>query len=112
MRYKFRPLPELYFGVLTAVIIAVLPGFLTFDPLAVPDWRAWSLALIGAIIRPAVGAVIDYMRRSMVGPDVVSINEQADQIMAMSQDGRLQLQNEIERRERERRRAIQEGVAS
>lgn len=66
MKYTFRPLPELYWGVVTAASIVVLTALFTFNPETVTDWRAWGIALGGGAVRAAAGAALDYLRRSTV----------------------------------------------
>lgn len=97
MRYKFRPLAELYWGILTTVLLAILPGLLTFDPAAVVDWKAWALALLGAAIRPAVGVTIDYIRRSMSDTDS-DIADLSAQIAGMSPEDVAATQRAIDAR--------------
>jgi hypothetical protein len=65
MTYRFKPLPELLWGVGIAAGLVVLQALVTLDPEAVKDWRTWAVALGGAAIRAGAGAAIDYIRRSM-----------------------------------------------
>ncbi len=64
MRYDWKLLPELYWGVAIAASLVLLQALVTFDPEAITDWRVWGVAL-GATIRAAAGAAIDWIRRSM-----------------------------------------------
>lgn len=65
MTYRFKPLPELYWGVVIAASLVLLQALLTLDPEKVADWRTWAVALGGAAIRAGAGSALDYLRRSM-----------------------------------------------
>lgn len=64
MTYRFRPLPELYWGVVVAASLVLLQALLTLEPEQVTDWRVWAVALGGGVVRAAAGAALDYLRRS------------------------------------------------
>lgn len=65
MRYTFRPLPELYWALVTGCGIVLFQALLTLEPERVTDWQTWAVALCGALVRAVGGAGIDYLRRSM-----------------------------------------------
>lgn len=65
MRYKFQPLQELYWGVLTAALLVLLPALVTLEPEKITDWRVWAVALGGSTLRAAAGAGLDYVRRAI-----------------------------------------------
>ena len=95
MKYKFRPLPELYWGVLIAGVLVILQTLLTLDPTEVVDWKVWALGLAGAAVRPMAGAAIDYIRRSMMDEPEPTL---ADRIMELSVEERDALTEELLRR--------------
>lgn len=104
MRYRFKPLPELYWGVTIAAALVLLQALFTLEPEKVTDWRGWAIALGGAMLRPAAGAAIDWIRRSMTEEPEPTL---VDQILALAPSDRIALVNEIERRRR-----IESGVTS
>jgi hypothetical protein len=65
MTYHFKPLPELYWGVLIAMSLVVLPAVVSLDPDKITDWRTWVVALAVAALRAGAGAALDYLRRSL-----------------------------------------------
>lgn len=69
MKYRFKPLEELYWGVVTAASIVLLQALFTLQPEAVSDWQTWAVALGGATVRAAAGAALDWLRRSAVDQD-------------------------------------------
>jgi hypothetical protein len=93
MTYKFRPLPELGWGVAIAAGLVILQALVTLDPEKIADWRTWAVALGGAAIRAAAGAAIDWIRRSMADEPEPTL---ADQIKAMSASDRQDLLAEID----------------
>lgn len=95
MKYRFKPLQELYWGVVTAFSVVVLTALFTLQPEAVTDWRAWGIALGGGAVRAAAGAALDWLRRSAADQDEPTL---ADQIMALSAEEREVLRVEILRR--------------
>ncbi len=100
MKYTFKPLPELYWGVVTAASIVLLTALVTLDPETVTDWRGWAIALGGGAVRAAAGAGLDYLRRSVTAepePDLI------DQIEALSLSDRAALADQLERRAELRR---------
>lgn len=101
MTYRFKPLDELYWSVLTAGSIVLLTALVTLDPEAVADWRSWAVALGGGIVRASAGAALDYVRRSMTaGPDVTSADDLADRIFRLPPTERKYLVDAVERRAR------------
>ena len=64
MRYTFRPLPELYWAIVTGCGIVLFQAALTLDPGQVQDWEVWAVALGGSLVRALGGAGLDYLRRS------------------------------------------------
>jgi hypothetical protein len=66
MTYKFRPMPELYFGVLVAAATVLLIELVGLNPEQMTDWRTWVVALLAGMVRAAAGAALDYVRRSMM----------------------------------------------
>ena len=108
VRYTFRPLPELYWGVVTAASIVLLTALFTLQPEAVTDWRAWGIALGGGAVRAAAGAGLDYLRRSaMAEPEpeaatTVVTGPSAELVTALA--------DELERRREDRVRALREAV--
>lgn len=95
MTYRFKPLPELYWGVAIAASLVLLQALVTLDPERVTDWRTWAIALGGAAVRASAGAALDYIRRSVVTEPEPTL---ADQILALSLAERAALRVEIERR--------------
>lgn len=95
MTYRFKPLPELYWGVVIAAGLVLLQGLVTLDPATVADWRTWAVALGGAAIRAASGAAIDYLRRSMSAEPEPTL---ADRILALPEYELAALRIELERR--------------
>lgn len=93
MTYRFKPLPELYWGVVIAAALVLLQGLVTLDPERITDWRTWAIALGGGMVRAAAGAAIDYLRRS-ASPEPTL----ADRILALSPSDRAALRLEIEHR--------------
>jgi hypothetical protein len=66
MTYTFRPMPELYFGVLVAAATVLLIELVGLNPEQMTDWRTWVVALLAGMVRAAAGAALDYVRRSMM----------------------------------------------
>lgn len=96
MKYRFKPLQELYWGVVTAFSVVILTALFTLQPEAVTDWRAWGIALGGGAVRAAAGAGLDWLRRSLSpDPEPMSL---ADQIMQMSPEERAALGSEVAER--------------
>lgn len=95
MRYRFKPLPELYWGVAIAAGLVLLQGLVTLDPEAIKDWRTWAIALGGGAIRAAAGAAIDYIRRSMTAEPDPTL---ADEILALPESDLAVLRAELEYR--------------
>lgn len=95
MTYRFKPLPELGWGVAIAAGLVILQALVTLDPETVADWRTWAIALGGAAIRAAAGAAIDYLRRSSQ-PEPTLV----EQILALSPADRDALTDELERHAR------------
>lgn len=98
MKYTFKPLPELYWGIVTAGSIVLLTALVTLNPETVTDWRGWAIALGGATVRAAAGAGLDYLRRSMTAEPEPAL---LDQIMALSPAERAALADELIRRSAE-----------
>ena len=48
MTYRFKPLPELYWGVTIAASLVLLQALFTLDPAMISDWRTYAIALGGA----------------------------------------------------------------
>lgn len=92
MNYRFKALPELYWGVAIAVSLVVLQALLTFDPAAIADWRTWALAILGASVRAGAGAAIDWIRRSMTEQQ----DALAEAIQAMTPEERRGLLDKLE----------------
>jgi hypothetical protein len=67
MRYQFKPLPELYFGVLVAAGTVLLLELVSLNPDSITDVRTWGVALGVAMIRAAAGITLDWLRRSVMG---------------------------------------------
>lgn len=95
MTYRFKPLPELYWGVLTAMSLVLLQALFTLDPTTVTDWKTWAVALGGGALRAGAGAALDYLRRSMTTEPEPTL---ADQVLALSHEDRLALIAEVEQR--------------
>lgn len=95
MKYRFKPLPELYWGVVIAASLVLLQALVTLDPETITDVRTWAIALGGGAVRAAAGAALDYLRRSMTQEPEPTL---ADQILAMPKEERIALVVEIERR--------------
>lgn len=104
MKYRFKPLDELYWGVIIAAGLVLLQGLVTLDPEAVTDWQTWAVALGGGAIRAASGAAIDYIRRSMMAE--AGVPEPAQQTPSAEDIAREYFklrQQEAEQRRAERR---------
>lgn len=95
MKYTFRPLPELYWGVVVAASLVLLQALFTLQPEQITDWQIWAVALLGGALRAAAGAALDYIRRSIDHEPEPTL---ADQIMQLSPAERKFLQAEIESR--------------
>lgn len=95
MKYRFKPLQELYWGLLTGVGIVLFQALLTLEPEKVSDWRAWAVGLGGALVRVIGGAGIDYVRRSMTADPEPTL---ADEILALPESDLAALRIELERR--------------
>lgn len=95
LTYRFKPLPELGWAVLTAVLLVLLPALVALDPEKITDWRTWAVALGGAVLRAAAGAALDYVRRSATVDPEPSL---ADEIISMPKSEREALRIELERR--------------
>lgn len=104
MRYDFKPLPELYWGVTIAAALVLLQALVTLDPEAVTDWRIWAVALGGGMVRAAAGAALDYLRRS-----VVSQQEPAHLVATIPPELVTALADELERRREQRVRLVREA---
>lgn len=102
MRYRFQPLPELYWGVVVAASLVLLQALFTLQPEAVTDWQTWAVALLGGALRAAAGAGLDYLRRSMTQePDP---EPPVDTALVTA------LADELERRREERVRKVREAT--
>lgn len=99
MTYRFKPLPELYWGVVTAFSVVILTALFTFNPETVTDWRAWGIALGGSAVRAAAGAALDWLRRSAADQDEPTLLEQ---IEALPRDEQRVLADTLTRRAAER----------
>lgn len=97
MTCRFKPLPELYWGVLVAVATVLLLELVGLNPDAITDWRGWAVALGAAAVRAGAGAALDYVRRSIAQPEPMPPTL-LDQIMALPADERARLGAEVERR--------------
>lgn len=99
MTYRFKPLPELYWSVVTAAATVLLLELVGLNPDRVTDWRGWAVALGAAVIRAAAGAALDYIRRS-----IDEANDPtpalADQILALDRAERARLTETLEQRRR------------
>lgn len=95
MSYRFKPLPELYWGVTIAISLVLLQALLTLDPATIADWRVWAVALGGAAVRAGAGSALDYIRRSVTAETEPTL---ADEIMALSDTDLALLRVELERR--------------
>jgi hypothetical protein len=95
MSYRFKPLPELYWGVVIAASLVLLQALLTLDPEKVADWRVWAVALGGAAVRAAAGAALDYLRRSMTDTPEPTL---ADEILALNDTELAALRTELDYR--------------
>ena len=98
MKYRFQPLPELYFGVLVSAGTVVLLELASLNPDGVTDWRTWAIALGAGAIRAAAGAALDYLRRSVVQePDPVLLARDAVLALDPAERARLVRLVELER---------------
>lgn len=95
MRYTFRPLPELYWALVTGCGIVLFQALLTLEPEQIADWQTWAVALLGALVRAVGGAGIDYLRRSMTQEPDPTL---ADEILGLPRSEREALRIELERR--------------
>lgn len=94
MKYRFKPLPELYWGVVIAMSLVLLQAAFTLEPEAVKDWRPWAVALGGAAVRAGAGAALDWIRRSMTDESAVPEQLTPEQL--------AQVADELERRRQAR----------
>lgn len=102
MKYTFRPLPELYWALVTGAGIVLFQALLTLQPEQVTDWQTWAVALGGALVRALGGAGLDYLRRSMTQePDP---EPPVDTALVTA------LADELERRREERVRKVREAT--
>lgn len=62
MRYNFKPLPELVWGISVAVGTVIFTELLTFDFAAVTNPTVWGLAILSGSIRAAAGAALAWLR--------------------------------------------------
>lgn len=92
MTYRFKPLPELYWGVVIAASTVLLMELVGLNPDAISDWRGWAVALAAGTVRAAAGAALDYIRRSMAADPEPTL---ADQILALSPAERASLGDEV-----------------
>lgn len=95
MTYRFKPLQELYWGVLTAASLVLLQALFTLDPATIADWQTWAVALGGSTVRAAAGAALDYLRRSMTAEPEPTL---ADEILALSDAELAALRAELDYR--------------
>lgn len=95
MTYKFKPLPELYWGVVIAASLVILQALVTLDPDKITDVRTWAIAIGGATVRAAAGAALDYIRRSMTQAPEPTL---ADEILALPESELAALRIELDRR--------------
>ncbi len=58
MEYRFVVVREAAWAAFVAVMTVVLQAFVTFDPDAITDWRAWAIALAAAGVRAGAAAVL------------------------------------------------------
>lgn len=96
MKYRFKPWEELFWSVLVAVATVALLELAGLNPDAVPDWKAWAVALSAGMVRAGAGAAIDYLRRSMTPPGPPS--NLADEILSLTDTERELLQMEVDDR--------------
>lgn len=95
MKYRFKPLAELYWAVVTSGSIVLLTALVTLDPESVKDWRAWAVALGGATVRAGAGAALDWVRRSLDADPEPTL---ADEILALSDTDLAALRVELDYR--------------
>ena len=62
LTYDFKAGPELVWAAVTAAALVVAQAVQATDPSVVADWRTWSLAVVGAVVRAGLGAFLDAAR--------------------------------------------------
>lgn len=60
MTYTLHVSRELFWFVLTAVVMTVAQVLVTLKPEDIADWRVWLVSLLGAIARAAGGALLSF----------------------------------------------------
>ncbi len=66
MTYNFKPLAELGWFVIVAIVTQVMQILVDFDPTLVTDWRAWLVALGAAAVRALAGAVLSWLGKRAI----------------------------------------------
>lgn len=99
MKYRFKPLQELYWAVLVAGATVLLLELAGLNPDAITDWRGWAVALGAGMVRAMAAAAIDYLRRSLTDSEEEEEVSLADEILSLSIDERTALLEELERRQ-------------
>ncbi len=69
MYYDFKKVPELFWVLLQAAAVGIAIFLLDFDANNVNDWTVFAKALLGAAIRPVMGAILA-MRSHNEQPEV------------------------------------------
>ncbi len=55
MKYEFKP-EEIWWAVLTGVVIFAFQLLADFDPATITDWRVWGVAAVGGAVRAGAAA--------------------------------------------------------
>lgn len=100
VRYTFRPLPELYFGVLVAAGTVLLLELVSLNPDGITDWRTWAVSLGVGMIRAGAGIALDYLRRSMTGDTPTPEQSEIDRLR--EEVARLERVNKVRQYQNER----------
>ena len=58
MTYDFKKLQEIGWFVLVTIVVQLATMLINFDPGAITDWKAWSVALVAGLVRAIAGSVL------------------------------------------------------
>ena len=65
-KYNYKYVEELCWMLLVALVPVFIQYFSGFDPDAIKDWTIWRTALIAALVRAAVAALLAWYTKIQV----------------------------------------------